>query len=272
LRLLVPIGSERMEMEVTVARVADLVPHEEVLPQHLRRLVEAFAASRFQHNPVVVDSRTGLILDGTHRWAAMRELGFEWIAVCKVDYMSPLIEVDSWARLFEAPRLGERALELALEGFGARPVEVDDVEPGDLAVVALGRAFRIPCSDARESFEKLRSLERILVKLTGREPAYLPRASWRRYVSTDRVMLLPPRVRKEDVVGMALAGLLLPPKSTRHIVPARPVGINLPTRMLRDKRLDAELVEELLRQRRPVLLRPPVTLDREYDELLVMFC
>lgn len=267
MKLRIPIGAGAFELEITVDQVCKLLPHEEVIPSYLEALTRAFAASSFQRNPVIVDAHSNVILDGTHRWAAMKELGFRWIAVCKVDYSNPLIELDSWARAFEPAGSG---LERVLRKFGAELVGLDEVGESDLAVITSRLAFRIPHSGLADAFEKLRQLDREMRELVGRAPSYVPRSSWRCYASSS-LLLAPPRPRKPDVVKAAREGYLMPPKSTRHIIPARPMGVNVPLKLLKMHELDTELIEGALRQKRPLLVNPPVLLDREYQEFLVMF-
>ncbi|MEM1690576.1 MAG: hypothetical protein QXE91_02390 [Thermofilaceae archaeon] len=266
LRLRIPLRAGVFELEITVCSVPDLLPHEEVIPEHLRDLISAFARSRYQRNPVIVDASSNLILDGTHRWAAMRELGFPLIAACRVDYMSPLVELDTWARVYD---WAGADVEKALEGFEVERVDLESVRESDLAVIHRRRAYVVRHEGVRDAFEKLRSLERMLEKLAKRPSAYVPRPSWPLHAHKP-LLILPPSPSKTDVLKAAREGYLMPPKSTRHIIPARPVGVNVPLRLLRKRSLDPELFEEVLRQRRLLLLQPPVMLDREYQEVLLM--
>jgi len=267
LRLALPVRGAVLELEVTVCRVADLLPHEEVVADYLERLKRALSASAYQHNPVVVDAQSNVILDGTHRWAAMRDLGFEWIAACKVDYSNPLVELDSWARAYPPADGPARRL---LERLGASPLGTPSVSESSLAVVGAGWGYEIAYSDLADAFRRLRELERELQLLTGRAPTYVPRSSWERY-ARGALLLLPPKPSKAEVVRAAREGRLLPPKSTRHVIPARPVRVNVPLKLLRSRHLDPALVDELLKQKRMFLLEPPVVLDREYQELLLLF-
>ena len=40
------------------------------------------------------------------------------------------------------------------------------------------------------------------------------------------------------VLGVTLAGLVFPPKTTRHIIPSRPLGTSTPLELLRSEHLD----------------------------------
>jgi len=267
LKLRIPLGSRYLELELTLARIDELHPHEEVIPEHLERLKAAFVASVHQRNPVIVDSRTGCVLDGTHRWAAMKDLGYKWIAVCRVDYLDPLVELDSWARLYRVG--GGSDVARLLPGFELEPADPGRVSERDL-VVAAGAVYRVPYGSVWEAYRKVREIDERLSSLLGAKPSYVARSSVEG-ASARGVAVLPPKLRKEEVLELSRKGLLLPPKSTRHVVPARPMGVNVPLKMLSGDSIDAELFEEYLRQKRPLMVKPPLILDREYGEAILYF-
>jgi hypothetical protein len=266
LKLKVPLGQRYLELELAPAKIDELYPHEEVIPEHLERLKAAFAVSVYQRNPIIVDSRTGCVLDGTHRWAAMKALGFKWVAVCRVDYLDPLIELDSWARLYRVK--GGLSVEELLAGYELEPAAPGALSERDLAVIA-GAVYKVPYGSAWEAYRKVREMDERLSSLLGK-PSYVARLSVEG-ARVEGVALLPPRLRKEEVLELSRKGLLLPPKSTRHVVPARPMGVNVPLKLLRADLLDAELFDEYIRQKRPLVVKPPLLLDREYGETILYF-
>ncbi|MCS7104919.1 MAG: hypothetical protein NZ954_05065 [Thermofilaceae archaeon] len=270
MKLNVLLNDRSFGLEITVSRVEDLHPHEEVIPSHLEHLIRAFKDSLYQRNPVIVDSSSNIVLDGTHRWAVMRALNYEWIATCNIDYCDPLVELDSWSRLFRPPRDINLDLSKVLEGLEIEPISFQEIGNRDLVVIIYNNVLRIRFREILEAFKKLRFIEEKLTKLTESKPSYVLRTSVERH-SRSGIVVLPPRPYKEEVVKIVREGHLFPPKSTRHVVPARPMGVNIPLKFLRSKLLDIELVEEFLRQRSPLLLRPPVLLDREYQEAIIYF-
>lgn len=268
LRLRVSVGSQRLVLVITVSRVEELRPHEEVVPSYLEEIKEAFRRSIYQRNPIIADLKSGVILDGTHRWAAMRALGYKWIAVCKVDYLNPSVLLDRWARRYEVR--GRFEPSSLLRGFSYEPVEPEEVGKRDLAVVYPGRAYKVEYKDLADAYAKLRVLEWRMAALSTLGPTYVPGDLAPQEVKGGLV-LLPPTPLKHEILELARRGVLLPPKSTRHIVPARPLGVNVPLKLLAREQVNLELLNELLRQRRPVLLRAPVSLDREYREVVLYF-
>jgi len=267
LKLSVPLGPQLFELELTVEKVDELLPHEEVIPEHLERLKAAFTVSLYQRNPVIVDFRSGCVLDGTHRWAAMRALGFKWIAVCRVDYFNPLVELDSWARVYRVG--GPLNIEEFLSDVELEHIDLEEGSERDLLVVSQ-ETYRVPYRSVWEAYTKLKVVDERFSNQLQVKPLYVARSSVGK-VSVHEVAVLPPRLRKDEVVELSKKRLLLPPKSTRHVVPARPMGVNVPLKLLSSEKGGADLVEEFLRQKRPLLVKPPIFLDREYKEAILYF-
>jgi hypothetical protein len=86
--------------------------------------------------------------------------------------------------------------------------------------------------------------------------------------------LATPVISKSEIVEVALSGRIFAPKSTRHIIPARPMAVNIPTDWLWG---DLSLGEtnrrmvDLLKSKRIERLPPGQVLDRKYDEELFVF-
>ncbi len=70
--------------------------HEEADPEHLKELTQEIASDKILKYTIVVDEKTNIILDGEHRYNALKNLGCKRIPVIYVDYSSPNIEVQTW--------------------------------------------------------------------------------------------------------------------------------------------------------------------------------
>ena len=53
-------------------------------------------------------------------------------------------------------------------------------------------------------------------------------------------VLCPPAIEKHHVLETVKSGRVFPPKATRHIVPARPFGVDVPIELLRDTVISVE--------------------------------
>jgi len=103
-------------VEPTLARVdpARLKQHEEVEPPRLRRVVHAMRKAGVLRKALAADEKTLVLLDGTHRLAALRKLGCTSVPVVLFDYMSDEIIVKPGARKVGYSK--EAVLEAGLSG------------------------------------------------------------------------------------------------------------------------------------------------------------
>lgn len=83
-------------------RTFDLLPadalsaHEETDPERTAELCRTLERDGYLASPVVVDREHRVILDGHHRWAALRALGCAKVPVYLVDYESDDVRVSLW--------------------------------------------------------------------------------------------------------------------------------------------------------------------------------
>jgi hypothetical protein len=70
---------------VTLLRVDELKPHEKGSPLYLDLLKKEILKDSVLKYPIIADEKTHVILDGMHRWLALKSLGYELIPVILVD-------------------------------------------------------------------------------------------------------------------------------------------------------------------------------------------
>lgn len=78
-------------MSRTAVRLLDvgaLKAHEQIKEKKARHLLTHMRRTRVMPQPILVDEKTGVILDGHHRYWACRELGCKVVPCCVVDYLS----------------------------------------------------------------------------------------------------------------------------------------------------------------------------------------
>jgi hypothetical protein len=83
-------------LQVTLIELEKLRPHEKVDLQHLKELRDEIKSDRVLKFAIAVDKDTNIILDGHHRFNALKELGCKRIPVVFVDYHSPHVTVRAW--------------------------------------------------------------------------------------------------------------------------------------------------------------------------------
>lgn len=189
--------------------------HEQTDPLHLEKLRKEILRDGYQRDPIIIDARTNVILDGHHRSEIFRSMGLTRIAVYRVDYSDPGIEVRSWYPTFNAdPKIVANTVGLRLGG--------DPTGTGSGIVLAWGRGKREIAGDRIRTMGAL--VGRFFIVYARDEDEA------RRMMSSGRAkaFLVMPAVSKGDVIRCALSGNKLPPKTTRHVFPRKPRPVFVP--------------------------------------------
>lgn len=276
------IDHEGLRLDIALAPTDRLRVHEETIPEQLRSLEDQMLRGGVQSAPIIVARGTYVVLDGMHRTAVMKRLGCRFICVCLVDYFDPSIKVQRWCRVVPGP-LGADDVEGALAALDIRtepykPVKSPDEEGGFLLVYR-GQTRRLIQSgeDLLQAFRRSRELENMLTE-RGHRITYCTEAEAVEGVASGgyEAALYPPKVGKSQVVEAAEQGRVFSPKATRHLLPARPVQVNVPLELLRDKEISLEEANAWLRDalsRRKLVRYEPGTewMGRTYDEVLYVF-
>lgn len=79
-----------------MARLRYLRPHEMIREQRVLEVLNSLVSMGAQLRPILVDCKTGVILDGHHRVEALKRIGALYAAAIVVDYDDPCIRVESW--------------------------------------------------------------------------------------------------------------------------------------------------------------------------------
>ena len=82
-------------MRISLVSVDALKPHESTNRRHLARLKRRIINDCVLKMPVLADKKTLVLLDGHHRWLALKQLGIRKIPALLVDYESNEIDVKS---------------------------------------------------------------------------------------------------------------------------------------------------------------------------------
>jgi len=275
---------EPIRLRVALVDIERLHHHEEVVPGLLEELVEQIRRDGLLKHPIIIDEASFVILDGTHRVEALRSLGCRRAPACLVDYHEPRIKLMCWYRTVRrAPPLPElvRALSRRL---GLRVEFSDELEPEEVGVppIALGltdgRSYARVLGDFEDkqgAWELVKKVEKVL-RGSGLQIGFeVEEDAMRKLSSGDAdVVLMTPRITKRDVVETALSGRVFPHKTTRHVIPARPLFLNIPLRLLRDDRpahiLEAELRKTLAPRRLRRLPPGHVIEGRRYEEEVII--
>jgi hypothetical protein len=265
-------------MRLSVLPIDSVHPHEKTLPQSVKALVRAILNERVQKDPIIVDRSTLVILDGMHRLSALKEVRASQILVCEVEYSDPRVVLSRWLRQVDTSEIG--AVRLATElGFeeDSNPHHIaEGVDSGrmDGAIIfgnkvwrSQGRRSDTYPSEIVAAFDSYCAEHQLNIQLVEDE-AFDPKKA------PAKATLYVPRPTKEQVRIAGRSGRLLPSKSTRHKLPARPLGLDFPLELLlsKDTKAVGGHLEKLLRIRKVrTLPEGSVLYGRSYPEKVYLF-
>ena len=290
------IETPGLTLKITAVEVDKLYIHEEIIPSVLKWLVDKIKSDGVFKDPIVVDEKTLVVLDGMHRVAAAKQLDFKYIPVCLVDYDSPLIGLYAWGRVFRVKssakhiyRTVDDAVNSAVNtitSLGYRITTIQSLEAGfealdkreiaGLLVTPHGiKGVKHVSKDIKMIYDGLKRIE-VALENKGFEVGYYTEKDSVSMVQKGEAVatLIPPVIRKNEVRAVALRGEVFVHKATRHVIPARPLNINVPLEWLSGKYDVNEvkrMIAEYLTTRRIKRLPPGTVLDRRYEEELYVF-
>ena len=255
-----------------------LNPHEEVIDSLVRKLSNEMESEEEVRDPLIIDEKDHVILDGMHRFNSLKRLRCRFAPCCLIDYDNPEIKVESWYRVFNIEE-SEKFAEKLLEEFAVNyKKEKDTLSGSEIILASKGTRF-IPTQpiDDVQSARRAVELERA-VSLKGHKVEYQPSiVAIQRWKSADANFVIPlPTFTKQRIRELGEKEILLPHKSTCHVIPSRPLRLDVPLSLLRNKEITpAEAntrLTELLSSRK-IDRKPPGSIidGRRYEEELLVF-
>lgn len=266
-------------VEVDLRPIGSVLPHEETITDLSSRLSDQIRADGFQRDPIIVDRENHVVLDGMHRLRALRELGARHILCHLVDYSSPEIRLERWARSLKGVKresLAEILKDSRIDRRVSRKeaIELVDGRSTPVAVLTSGSCFVASSSfrSLAESFELVRRLDEASRAMGLREDFIEEEIIETAIPNPGSVVILTPRVEKKEVIEAAKGGRLFPHKSTMHVIGIRAVGVNYPLSELQEEEPSQEVRASKLEGARGSILDPPVTYfgRRYWEKLLVV--
>jgi hypothetical protein len=144
-----------------------------------------------------------------------------------------------------------------------------------IGIVTLEKCYGIVGNTncTKETYEYIKQLETTL-KSVGYKIGYETRddAIMKTRVGEVLATVTAPEITKQDVMDVTLAGEVFVHKATRHIIPARPLFVNVPLSWMNLDPIEGNkrLVDNLSK-RKIKWLPPGQTFDRRYEEELYVF-
>lgn len=227
-------GSEHVEYEEKPLRILPvdwdsldrIRPHESVNEPDLRAFCSSLRDKGWFYKPILIDGDSGVILDGTHRWAGLREMGATEAPVIPFRYRDDdEITVSTWYPFTDRPvsELLQVLDDLDCTRERQSPRSPDDYSDDVVVMMSADDHYLIDAN----AVDLFHSLEESLDFQYTKNRHQLARRA-----ENGNIGFLRPAPDKEEVVRIALDGESVPPKYTCHEFPYKYPHIMVPTKDL----------------------------------------
>ena len=232
------LAAPGLELQLGLEDLGKVHIHEEIIPELLDKLVDEIKSSGKVKDPIIVDSRTLVVLDGMHRVAALRKLGCKYLSACSVDYQNPNVRVGCWYRTIQGKVNESKFLDLfKLLGLSAEPTSPEtasrtlEEHRASAALLTKDTCYMLKgeSDEIRESYALVKRIE-LALREEGLRVDYEDELDAVRRARSGEVAatLMVPEVRKDEVIEAALSGNVFAHKTTRHVLSARPMHVDVP--------------------------------------------
>ena len=207
-----------------LVRLDDLVPHEGTEYLRVKRLVRSIQELRAVLKPVIIDSRTKLIIDGHHRVAALKVLGAKYVPAIVIDYRTEIERIEPFTYVLagSSDRVDKLAKSIVSEvdGSGHLPVALSVRRRGigELLSVRADLNYVLEYVTNIASKHKLRYIKvapvgnSMLAELLPRDGGGIA------------LLVIKPRLITHDTVFETLRrGAEFPPRTTYHVTSLKQV-------------------------------------------------
>lgn len=220
---------DEMIKSLEIREVSSLLSHEQIISYNLKRLKEAMLNIGHLVDPLIVDKKTGVVLDGNHRLKVLEIIECPY-AVCQaVDYMSDEIKVSTWYP----------SIKLSLDQLSHLnnvKYEKVDCEAGKTAVKDLKAPFMLMTKNDGchllnpgnyKLMEMVEEQNYILSLLEKKSVDYVPEEEVPKLVESGECAFFRRPYTKEEIIKAAKSHSPFPAKSTRHLIPGRVIRLNM---------------------------------------------
>jgi hypothetical protein len=286
------IKTNKLTLGLEVVPVKTLLQHEQIIPHKAARLTFEFKNLAHLQNPVIVDENL-VVLDGNHRTHVFNALNFRYIPVCKIDYLNDNTKLRRWFRLLgHIPNID--IIINTFESSGCRLHPVPDksslMEALEANTDACGVQRSDGCifiefpervsQDAVATFDLLQQIQQQLISMEI-SLDYIPcnavhTEPFCQKLNANQAVVWTPILTKKIVIASAKKKKIFAPKTTRHVIPARPLNVNVPGYWLNENIPLKEInqrFETFLRAKQVRRFGPGQIIDGRYyeEELFVFF-
>ena len=243
---------EEVLKSLEITEVKSLLSHEQIISYNLKRLKEAMLNIGHLVDPLIVDKKTGVVLDGNHRLKVL-EIIESTYAICQmVDYTKDEIKVGTW---YPSVKLNADQI-FHLDSIKHEKV---DYESGKTAINNLKAPFMLVTKNDGchllnpgdyKLMEMVEEQNYVLSLLEKSAVDYLPEEEMEKQMNNDQSIFYRRAYTKDEIIKAAQSHSPFPPKSTRHLIPGRIIRLNMKLGWLnRSKEESTKELQSMLRSR-----------------------
>ncbi len=242
--------------KLEIRELSSLYEHEQIIPRNLKRLQEAMFNLGQLVDPLIIDRKTGVVLDGNHRLQVLKNIEIPNVVVQAIDYNKDKYLLGTWFPVSELPiptelfeKMGEKVEEV---DFDAGMAAVDSMQA--VLMLVKNKDGKKECTlispDSYDVLSMTQKQKDIVSNMMDLDLQYHADDGLEYHLSKGRDVIYRRAYTKDEVINEALAGRPFPPKSTRHIIPNRIIRLNMRLGwLLEDKEAAFSLLEEMLSHR-----------------------
>jgi hypothetical protein len=284
---MVILESDYGSLKLEILEVEDLLLHEQTI---LEKYIY-FKKKSSLKNPIIV-SEQDIIIDGNHRVLGFKYLNIKYIVACRINYFDPSVKLRYWYRyfpgfsnLFELEKIIKHSGGIIEEKKSLNSLKKEcSSQPFGFGIFLGDFYGYVTFKDKRylnavSIYDKIQEIQNI-IKITGNEMQYIPDQflddeNFMDNFDKNDLILLTPHLTKDLIVNSILEGKIFAPKTTRHLIPYRPLNINIPIEWFKQssnlKTLNKQL-KKLLKNKKLEKIGSHQVIDgRFYEEELYMF-
>jgi len=260
-----------------------LKPHEEVIEASVRALSNDMQTEGLVRDPLIVDQEDDVILDGMHRFNSLKALKCRFAPCCLLNYDSPQIKIGSWFRVYvvnDPTGLADKLLSGTGLKFSTHEATVGKMSYNPHTILLTGNGVEYSLPESLDLLEQTRTAVRLEKTMTakGHNVDYLSEIVAMEHLKSGsgNFVICLPIFTKQQIREFGLQNRLLPYKVTRHVIPSRPMRIDVPLELLKRPRVPLEEANrefgEMLATRHVERKAPGSIVDgRRYQEELLVF-
>lgn len=277
-----------IDLEIALVELHKLLIHEEILPWFLDQLVNNIRSRQLLMHPIIVDRQHFIVLDGMHRIAALQKLGCRFIPVCLIDYQNPHVVIGSWFRVIHASLSKQDVRVLLSQQYHLKEQNLNNARnhvekrKALAALILPSKCYTLHRNQTnlhgesvQDIYHEIRNIESSLRRSQFSITYETDTDAFTHLNATDSTPILQtPTVRKREVIAAALRNQLFYHKTTRHMIPLRPMFLNIPLEWLYSEASPKSINQKLVRYLSTKSYRrypPGQVFDRRYDEELYVF-